>query len=428
MVKPKPKEKSSKKSGKQSRSSNSEDVVQNKREERAERSRLKKQREREAQGVHRTADEDKMFVEQMKKIGCRIKFITGDGNCLFRSIADQLDGKPHEHASVRRGIMDYVEKHREVFEPYMEDDEPFDAYVRRMRRDGEWGGHQELFASSQLYKAHIIVHQFQAPRFEIHCKRSGGRILNVSYHGEQHYNSVRLLTDGDRGPAAPVRLTTPLGGGSPSQNDTKATKTTWCLQEEELLAQSFPCASAADIALALRAAGGKVEEAMELLVDSTHKKSERESDIDEKHQGKGYQGAASKQSAKERQSSQKHHLQQQGSGASRGSRGGSGSSSVFALGFGAGSLERGEPNEKRPSSSSGTGKKSPHPQAAEEGGKIPRGADCPCGSGAKYKKCCRKKDAAKGKSSPGSIKDGQGSSGDPVRGRELEDEFGSLII
>lgn len=39
-----------------------------------------------------------------------------------------------------------------MFEPYMEDDEPFGAYLRRMRGDAEWGGNQELVAASQLYK------------------------------------------------------------------------------------------------------------------------------------------------------------------------------------------------------------------------------------------------------------------------------------
>jgi hypothetical protein len=31
-------------------------------------------------------------------------------------------------------------------------DEPFDAYVGRMRRDGEWGGHHELYAASRLFR------------------------------------------------------------------------------------------------------------------------------------------------------------------------------------------------------------------------------------------------------------------------------------
>ena len=50
--------------------------------------------------------------------------------------------------------MDHLERNRDKFEPYMEDDEPFGVYLGRMRGDAEWGGNQELVAASQLYKVH----------------------------------------------------------------------------------------------------------------------------------------------------------------------------------------------------------------------------------------------------------------------------------
>ena len=42
--------------------------------------------------------------------------------------------------------MTYIEERRDHFEPFMEDDEKFDAYIHRMSKDSEWGGNQELFA------------------------------------------------------------------------------------------------------------------------------------------------------------------------------------------------------------------------------------------------------------------------------------------
>lgn len=53
--------------------------------------------------------------------------------------------------------MSYIEEHRDGFEPFMEDDEPFDTYVARMRNEKEWGGHQELFAASQLFKVSVAT-------------------------------------------------------------------------------------------------------------------------------------------------------------------------------------------------------------------------------------------------------------------------------
>ena len=52
--------------------------------------------------------------------------------------------------------MDHIESNRDVFEPYMEDDESFDDYLGRMRGEAEWGGHQELVAASQLYKVRVV--------------------------------------------------------------------------------------------------------------------------------------------------------------------------------------------------------------------------------------------------------------------------------
>ena len=55
-----------------------------------------------------------------------------------------------------------------------QDDEKFDAYIARMGRDGEWGGHQELFAASQHYNCNVVVHQvseLHAPK-PVHRERA----------------------------------------------------------------------------------------------------------------------------------------------------------------------------------------------------------------------------------------------------------------
>lgn len=44
----------------------------------------------------------------------------------------------------------------------MEDDEKFDAYIDRLSKDGEWGGHQELYAASRLLSVSFVIHQFNA--------------------------------------------------------------------------------------------------------------------------------------------------------------------------------------------------------------------------------------------------------------------------
>lgn len=110
--------------------------------------------------------EDALFDAQLEEIGLRIIDIQGDGNCMFRSISDQIEGDSNRHRHYRDIIMGFIRDHREDFEPFIEDDESFDAYMSRLTKDGEWGGHQELYACSRLLNVSFIIHQFQAPVYE----------------------------------------------------------------------------------------------------------------------------------------------------------------------------------------------------------------------------------------------------------------------
>ena len=51
-----------------------------------------------------SSTEEAVFKEQLRAQGLRIKQIDSDGNCLFRAIADQLDGSPERHAWVRTQV------------------------------------------------------------------------------------------------------------------------------------------------------------------------------------------------------------------------------------------------------------------------------------------------------------------------------------
>jgi hypothetical protein len=87
--------------------------------------------------------------------------ILDDGNCLFRSISDQLFydyGSAHE--DVRSEVCDYLEAHEEEFRGFLvldeneEDDDASDfaSYVSAMRQVGEWGGNLELVVAARLYR------------------------------------------------------------------------------------------------------------------------------------------------------------------------------------------------------------------------------------------------------------------------------------
>ncbi len=53
----------------------------------------------------------------------------GDGNCLFRSIADQLEGKEKLHMKYRQEAVDHIEQNKDQYSPFIEDDETIDQYL-----------------------------------------------------------------------------------------------------------------------------------------------------------------------------------------------------------------------------------------------------------------------------------------------------------
>lgn len=145
------------------------------------------------------------FSAQLAALGLRIVHVTADGNCFFRAIADQLEGDEEEYTKYRQMVVEYIMKHREDFEPFVEDDMPFDEYCRSMQEDGTWAGHMELQAASLVTQTNICIHRHMSPRWHIrNFDRIGTRTLHLSYHDGEHYNSIRLQNDDSLGPAQPI--------------------------------------------------------------------------------------------------------------------------------------------------------------------------------------------------------------------------------
>ncbi|KAL6572978.1 hypothetical protein OROHE_002454 [Orobanche hederae] len=125
---------------------------------------------------------------QLDPLGLKIIQVTADGNCFFRALADQLEGDEDEHGKYRSLAVQFIKNNREMFEPFVEDEVPFEEYCRFMGEDGTWAGHMELQAASLVTRSNICIHR------------------NISYHDEEHYNSVRIKYDTCSGPARPIVL------------------------------------------------------------------------------------------------------------------------------------------------------------------------------------------------------------------------------
>lgn len=53
-------------------------------------------------------------------------------NCLFRALGDQLEGHSRNHFRHRQEVVQYMMEHRKDFEPFVEDDLPFDVHSEQL--------------------------------------------------------------------------------------------------------------------------------------------------------------------------------------------------------------------------------------------------------------------------------------------------------
>ncbi len=100
----------------------------------------------------------------LKPYFLRIKVMGADGNCVFRSLCDQLLGSPNEHRVIRSRVVEFIGQHKEYFSPFIDTDQypTFDHYLAEMRSDGCWGTHLELQACALMVGVDICIHQLVA--------------------------------------------------------------------------------------------------------------------------------------------------------------------------------------------------------------------------------------------------------------------------
>ena len=147
-----------------------------------------------------THQEEKQFKRHIADLGCRVETVPGDGNCLFGSLADQLFGDMSRHPDVRETVVAHMRRERGRFEGFMSD-QTFDEYVEKMEKERAWGGNQELAAAAQVYRRNIVVYlpnarpiKFSSTEVEAE-EAFNGPTMHLSYHGKNHYNSMRLTAD-----------------------------------------------------------------------------------------------------------------------------------------------------------------------------------------------------------------------------------------
>eukprot|EP01083_Nonionella_stella_P296960 1008646_1 len=136
--------------------------------------------------------EKERFVSQIESKGFKMKEMASDGNCLFRSVADQVYNDVDLHPKIREACCDYMDRNRSFFEQFEPD---FDQYLSNKRADG-WGDHVDIIAICEMYNRPVAIMEVDQESDHLSHGHEVNElhnlpIIRLSRHRQSHYNSVR---------------------------------------------------------------------------------------------------------------------------------------------------------------------------------------------------------------------------------------------
>ncbi|XP_047253743.1 OVARIAN TUMOR DOMAIN-containing deubiquitinating enzyme 9-like [Capsicum annuum] len=144
-------------------------------------------------------DRDTVTSSHLQRLMERLKLydvvehkVSGDGNCQFRALSDQIYGNSEHHKFMREQVAKQLGSHKELYEGYVPMD--YDEYVKKMTKCGEWCDHVTLQAVADLYGVQIfVITSFKDTCYiEIlpQCRYKSNKIILLSFQAEVHYNSI----------------------------------------------------------------------------------------------------------------------------------------------------------------------------------------------------------------------------------------------
>ncbi|KAL9537843.1 hypothetical protein MBANPS3_011412 [Mucor bainieri] len=243
---------------------------------------------------------------QLKSLGLCTKSITGDGNCLFRSLSDQYHGHDGNHKAVRQEVCQYLRDNEETYKFFVEDDQSFDHHVECMSQDATFGGNMELAAFAKLKRVDIKVYQpgmiyvingvdeedekveeEEEPRQTLHI----AYVLSFSnrlellmdknlhrYHSWEHYSSVRNIDGPYTGPPEIKTIEQSLDDheNTKQEEEDPDDKDEELSSKEKVVRSAFPDASIRKIRRLLIKHKGYPDKVIDAMYESEHKNANNE--------------------------------------------------------------------------------------------------------------------------------------------------------
>ena len=127
---------------------------------------------------------------QLQKLGLMQYPVYGDGNCLFRALAHQLEGTDVNHMLHRGQVCDFMENNSVLYAniiPFS----GFSRFVKSLRHSGKYGNELCINAFAHLHHVKVTLHQAGLLPIVYSYDNSSGRELHVIFHRvRKHYDSV----------------------------------------------------------------------------------------------------------------------------------------------------------------------------------------------------------------------------------------------
>ena len=144
--------------------------------------------------------ETEKIKELLASRGMKIHDIPSNGDCLFASLAHQLDNNANV-PGLRKLVAETMMNHKDDYQPFLSlDDSGFVDYCQKIATTPKWGGHVEISALSKALKVPIQVLQAEGPPVEVGLEEFNSKTpIILTYHRHyyglgEHYNSVAPLS------------------------------------------------------------------------------------------------------------------------------------------------------------------------------------------------------------------------------------------
>ncbi|KAF8417446.1 hypothetical protein EV426DRAFT_569000 [Tirmania nivea] len=145
--------------------------------------------------------------------------ISGDGDCLFHALSDQLYGHENSHRELRARIVTHMRQHSSYFKlflsvpparkkakgksefvPLSESaiDVAFEQHVKRMSQQGVYGDNIEICAFAREFGVHVKIYQREFAYVVTGNGDEDGdggesKMVHIAYHTWEHYSSIRNI-------------------------------------------------------------------------------------------------------------------------------------------------------------------------------------------------------------------------------------------